>query len=80
MEDRNFEILEHMDYNSLFQLEDKIRETKAKIKELNEKKARLRDSGGGEVELDEVEEELREQTIRLDNLNKDRSAALGYLD
>jgi len=79
MEDRDFEILEHMDYNSLFQLEDKIRETKAKIKELNEKKARLRDSGGGEAELNEAEEELREQTIRLDNLNKDRSATLGYL-
>jgi len=80
MEDRNFEILEHIDCESLVQLEDKIRETKAKIKELNEKKARLRDSGGDEAELEEVEEELGEQTIRLDNLNKDRSATLGYLD
>ena len=79
MEDRDFEIIEHIDYESLFQLDNKIRETKFKIKELDEKKARLHDSGEGEVELDEIEEELREQNIRLNNLNKDRSAMLGYL-
>jgi hypothetical protein len=79
VEDRNFEIIEHIDYELLFQLDDKIRETKAKIKELEEKKARLCDSGGNQAKLDEVEEELREQNIRLDNLSKERSAMLGYL-
>jgi uncharacterized membrane protein YgaE (UPF0421/DUF939 family) len=79
VEDRNFEIIEHIDYELLFQLDDKIRETKAKIKELEEKKARLCDSGENQAKLDEVEEELREQNIKLNNLSKERSAMLGYL-
>lgn len=79
MTDRDFNFVEHINYEALIQLDNRIEETQASIKKLEDKKAQLQSSEGGESELFEIEKDLHDENIRLDNLRKDRKAMLGYL-
>jgi hypothetical protein len=77
---RDFDLVDHIDWLGVFQIDDKIAETEATIRKLEGRKAELQASGVAEDELADMERDLHYEKNRLKVLQADRRAMMGYVD
>jgi hypothetical protein len=77
---RDFDLVDHIDWLGVFQIGDKIAETEATIRKLERRKAELQVSGTVGDELADIEKDLRYEKNRLKALEAGRRAMMGYLD
>ena len=79
MTDRNLEFPEPVNYEALIELDNRIEETEAKIKALEDEITQLKNENANEHELAEAEKMLRYFNGRLELMRQERADLLGYI-